>query len=172
MITIGLIRETKVPADNRVAFTPAQCKWIHKNSADVRVIVQSSPDRCYTDREYISAGITVKEDLSDCDILFGIKEVDKETLIPGKTYLFFSHTKKKQPYNQQLFKAILNKKISLIDYECLEHHDGQRILGFGFFAGIVGAHNGMMAFGKRSGAFNLERVYKQKSFRELIHTYF
>jgi len=172
MITIGLIRETKVPADNRVAFTPAQCKWIHKNSADVRVIVQSSPDRCYTDREYISAGITVKEDLSDCDILFGIKEVEKETLIPGKTYLFFSHTKKKQPYNQQLFKAILDKKISLIDYECLEHHDGQRILGFGFFAGIVGAHNGMMAFGKRSGAFNLERVYKQKSFRELIHTYF
>jgi len=172
MIAIGLIRETKVPADNRVAFTPAQCKWIHKNSADVRVIVQSSPDRCYTDREYISAGITVKEDLSDCDILFGIKEVEKETLIPGKTYLFFSHTKKKQPYNQQLFKAILDKKISLIDYECLEHHDGQRILGFGFFAGIVGAHNGMMAFGKRSGAFNLERVYKQKSFRELIHTYF
>jgi len=172
MTRIGLIRETKIPADNRVAFTPAQCKWIHMHSADVKVIVQSSPDRCYTDREYISAGVTVQEDVSGCDILFGIKETKKETLIPGKTYLFFSHTKKKQPYNQQLFKTILDKKITLIDYECLEHDDGQRILGFGFFAGIVGAHNGMMAYGKRSGAFDLERVYKQKSFRELIHTYF
>lgn len=172
MTTIGLIRETKIPADNRVAFTPAQCKWIHMHSNNVKVIVQSSPDRCYSDREYISAGVTVQEDVSDCDILFGIKETKKETLIPNKAYLFFSHTKKKQPYNQQLFKAILEKKITLVDYECLEHNDGQRILGFGFFAGIVGAHNGMMAFGKRSGAFELERVFKQKSFRELIHTYF
>lgn len=172
MITIGLIRETKIPADNRVAFTPAQCKWIHMHSTDVRVIVQSSPDRCYSDREYISAGVIVQDDVSDCDILFGIKETSKETLIPGKIYLFFSHTRKKQPYNQQLFKTIIEKKITLIDYECLEHEDGQRILGFGFFAGIVGAHNGMMAYGKRSHSYNLERVYKQKSFRELIHTYF
>jgi alanine dehydrogenase len=172
MIRIGLIRETKIPADNRVAFTPAQCKWIQKNFPGVQVIVQSSPDRCYSDREYVSAGTTVKEDVSDCDILFGIKEVKKELLIPGKTYLFFSHTKKKQAYNQQLFQSILKNKITLIDYECLEHEDGQRILGFGFFAGIVGAHNGMMAYGKRTGAFFLERVYKQKSFRALIHTYF
>ena len=78
------------------------------HSTDVRVIVQSSPNRCYTDREYIAAGITVQDDVSDCDILFGIKETNKETLIPGKTYLFFSHTKKKQPYNQQLFKTILD----------------------------------------------------------------
>jgi alanine dehydrogenase len=172
MTKIGLIRETKVPADNRVAFTPAQCKWIHKQFPQATIIVQSSPDRCYTDREYTSAGIKVQDDVSECDILFGIKEVKKETLIPNKTYLFFSHTKKKQPYNRELFKSILEKSITLVDYECLEHEDGQRILGFGFFAGIVGAHNGMMAFGKRSGAFSLDRVYKQKSFRELIHTYF
>lgn len=118
------------------------------------------------------AGIEVKEDVSDCDILFGIKEVPIPMLVPGKTYLFFSHTKKKQPYNQKLFRAIIDKKITLIDYECLEHEDGQRILGFGFFAGIVGAHNGMMAYGKRNGHFDLVRVFKQRSFRELIHTYF
>ncbi|MBL7698023.1 MAG: alanine dehydrogenase [Chitinophagaceae bacterium] len=172
MTTIGLIRETKIPADNRVAFTPAQCKWILKNSDDIRILVESSPDRCYNDKEYQSAGVTVTNDLTECDILFGIKEVKPELLIPGKTYLFFSHTRKKQEYNQKLFQTILNKKITLIDYECLEHEDGQRILGFGFFAGIVGAHNGMMAYGKRTGAFQLERVYRQKSFRELIHTYF
>lgn len=172
MTTIGLIRETKSPADNRVAFTPAQCKWIQKNSSDVKIIVQSSPGRCYSDKEYTSAGVIVKDDVSECDILFGIKEVAKELLIPGKIYLFFSHTRKKQAYNQELFRTVIDKAITLIDYECLEHEDGQRILGFGFFAGIVGAHNGMMAYGKKTGAFELERVYKQKSFRELIHTYF
>lgn len=172
MTKIGLIREGKIPADNRVALTPAQCKWIQKNSADVKIIVQSSADRCFPDREYMMAGAEVRDDLGDCDILLGIKEVPDEELIPGKTYLFFSHTKKKQPHNQKLFHSILNKKITLIDYECLEHDDGQRIIGFGFFAGVVGAHNGMMAYGKRTGLFILERVYKQRSFRELIHNYF
>ncbi len=172
MIRIGLIREGKIPADNRVALTPAQCKWILKNSSDIKIIVQSSPDRCFSDREYLSAGVELKEDLGDCDILFGIKEVPVAQLIPGKTYLFFSHTKKKQPHNQKLLKAIIDKKITLIDYECLEHEDGQRIIGFGFFAGVVGAHNGMMAYGNRTGLFKLDRVYKQRSFRELIHNYF
>lgn len=172
MTKIGLIKEGRIPADNRVALTPAQCKWIHKNSDSVRVIAQHSEHRCFSDKEYAMAGVEVKEDLSDCDILFGIKEVPIEQLIPGKIYLFFSHTRKKQPKNQQLLKAILDKKITLIDYECLEHEDGERIIGFGFFAGVVGAHNGMMAFGKRTGTYSLDRVYKQRSFRELIHTYF
>ncbi len=172
MITIGLIREGKQPADNRVALTPAQCKWIHKHSENVRIVVQSSPIRCFTDKEYAAAGVEVKEDMGDCDILFGIKEVPVDMLIPDKTYLFFSHTKKQQPQNQQLLRTIIERKITLIDYECLEHEDGQRIIGFGFFAGVVGAHNGLMAYGKRTGLFNLERVYRQRSFRELIHTYF
>lgn len=172
MLKIGLIKEGKIPADNRVALTPAQCKWIHKNSADVKIVVQSSATRCFTDKEYIAAGVDVQKDMQDCDILFGIKEVPVAELIAGKTYFFFSHTKKKQPYNQKLLMSIIEKKISLVDYECMEHDDGQRILGFGFFAGIVGAHNGMMAYGKRTGLYNLERVYKQKSLRELVHTYF
>jgi saccharopine dehydrogenase (NAD+, L-lysine-forming) len=172
MMRIGLIREGKTPADNRVALTPAQCKWIHKNSDRVRVVAQTSPNRCFSDREYVSAGVEVKEDVSDCDVLLGIKEVPADQLIAGKTYLFFSHTKKKQPHNRNLLRTILDKKIRLIDYECLEHEDGQRIIGFGFFAGVVGAHNGMMAYGERTGLFKLDRVYKQRSFRELIHNYF
>lgn len=172
MKKIGLIREGKIPADNRVALTPAQCKWILKNSSDIQIVVQNSPGRCFSDREYQLAGVEITEDLSDCDILFGIKEVPVAQLIPGKTYLFFSHTKKKQAYNQPLLRAVLDKGITLIDYECLEHEDGQRIIGFGFFAGVVGAHNGIMAYGKRSGLYDLDRVYKQRSFRELIHTYF
>ncbi len=172
MTRIGLIKEGKIPADNRVSLTPAQCKWIQKNAPDVHIVVESSPDRCFSDKEYQSAGAEITEDMSSCDILLGIKEVPAEKLIPEKTYLFFSHTKKKQPHNQKLLKTILEKKIRLIDYECLEHEDGQRIIGFGFFAGIVGAHNGMMAYGNRTGLFSLDRVYKQRSFRELIHNYF
>jgi len=172
MIQIGLIREGKTPADNRVALTPAQCKWIHKNTNDIKVVLQSSPTRCFTDKEYSHAGVEVREDLSDCQLLLGIKEVPISQLIPGKTYMFFSHTRKKQPHNRSLLKAIIDKGITLIDYECLEHDDGQRMIGFGFFAGVVGAHNGMMAYGNRTGLYHLERVYKQRSFRELIHTYF
>ncbi len=172
MIRIGLIREEKVPCDNRVALTPAQCKWILKQSAGVTVSVQSSPSRCFSDREYESAGVPVKENMDDCDILLGIKEVPYDKLIPGKTYLYFSHTKKLQEHNRKMFRTVLSKAITLIDYECLEHEDGTRIIGFGFFAGIVGAHNGIMAYGNRTGSYSLDRVYKVKSFRELIHTYF
>ncbi|MEO7394932.1 MAG: NAD(P)-dependent oxidoreductase [Chitinophagaceae bacterium] len=172
MTVIGLIREGKFPADNRVALTPSQSKWILKNSIHIKIIVQPSASRCFSDKEYISAGAVVKEDLTDCTILMGIKEVPVIELLPGKTYLFFSHTKKKQPHNQKLLQAILEKKITLIDYECLEHDDGQRIIGFGFFAGVVGAHNGMMAYGNRTGLYILDRVYRQRSFRELIHNYF
>jgi alanine dehydrogenase len=172
MLTIGLIKEGKVPHDNRVPLTPAQCKWLQKNFSEIRIIAESAQHRCFSDLEYIHAGIDVKEDLSECDVLMGIKEVPIENLIEHKTYLFFSHTKKKQPFNRSLFHAMMQKKITLIDYECLEHDDGQRIIGFGFFAGIVGAHNGMMCYGKRTASFNLSRVYEVKDYRDLIHTYF
>lgn len=171
MISIGLIREEKIPADNRVALTPSQCKWIQEN-APVLIKVQTSDKRCFTDIEYALAGIQVTEDVSDCNMLLGIKEVPVKSLVPAKTYLFFSHTKKQQPHNRDLFRSMIENKITLIDYECMEHDDGQRILGFGFFAGIVGAHNGMMAYGKRSGKYFLKRVFQQKSLRTLVHTYF
>ena len=172
MLKIALVREEKIPADNRVALTPPQCRWLHKNFPQIKVIVQHSDIRCFTDKEYERGGIEVREDISDCDVMLGIKEVPKEKLIPEKKYLFFSHTKKMQLHNQLLFKEILKKKITLIDYECLVHDDGQRVLGFGFFAGIVGAHNGMMAYGNRTGLFNLSSVYSNKDYRHLIHTYF
>jgi saccharopine dehydrogenase (NAD+, L-lysine forming) len=172
MITIGLIREGKVPADSRVALTPAQCKWLRQNRDDVNVLVQPSDFRCFSNKEYELAGVQLQENLSSCDILLGIKEVPIEMLIPNKTYLFFSHTKKLQPYNQKLLQAIIEKNISLIDYECLEHDDGARIIGFGFFAGIVGAHNGMMAYGNRTGLYKLDRVNSGKNLQHLIHTYF
>ncbi len=172
MITIGLIREGKIPQDNRVALSPQQCRFLKEKYPRLHIKVQSSPTRCFSDQEYIRKGIEVADDISDCDILFGIKEVPIDQLIPHKTYFFFSHTIKQQPYNQKMFRAILERKITLLDYERLVHEDGQRILGFGFFAGVVGAHNGMMAYGNRTGAYQLVRVYQQRNLEQLIHTYF
>ena len=169
---IGLIREGKFPPDNRVALAPSQCRWMTRHRPDIQIFVEPSPSRCFTDAEYQKAGATLTEDLTHCDVLMGIKEVPIDQLIANKTYCFFSHTKKKQPHNREMLRAILEKNITLIDYECLEHEDGQRIIGFGFFAGVVGAHNGMMAYGKRTGAFSLDKVHEHKSFRTLIHTYF
>lgn len=172
MLVIGLIREGKVPADNRVALTPAQCKWLVKHFPDIHILVQSSAHRCFHDEEYSQAGIEVTEDLNSCNLILGIKEVPVSQLLADKQYIFFSHTKKKQPYNQLLMHTMMDKGITLIDYECLEHKDGQRIIGFGFFAGIVGAHNGIMTYGNRTRAYHLDRVAGVKDYQELIHTYF
>ncbi|MRG44222.1 alanine dehydrogenase [Chitinophaga sp. SYP-B3965] len=171
-IHIGLIREDKIPLDNRVAFTPLQCQWIRSHYPNVQITVQPSRHRCYKDEEYLAAGIHMAEDLSHCSILLGIKEVPVNQLLPGKTYLFFSHTKKKQPQNQAMLQTILERNITLIDYECLVHDDGQRILGFGFFAGVVGAHNGLLEYGRRTGLFNFKRVHECHDFQELITHYF
>ncbi|GAA0564014.1 NAD(P)-dependent oxidoreductase [Chitinophaga japonensis] len=171
-INIGLIREEKIPHDNRVAFTPQQCQWILQHYPRVRITVQPSPHRCYTDQEYANAGILLQEDLSHCHILMGIKEVPGEKLIPGKTYLFFSHTKKQQAGNQAMLQHIIDQGITLVDYECLVHADGQRILGFGFFAGVVGAHNGLLTYGKRTGLFTYRPVHTCHDLQELIKHYF
>jgi alanine dehydrogenase len=172
MPVLGLIKEGKVPNDNRVALTPRQCKWFKEQYTDWDIMVETAPDRCYSDKEYETEGIKVVTDLSEATILLGIKEVPKDQLIAGKTYLFFSHTKKAQPYNQAMFHAMIDKQITLIDYECMEHEDGQRLIGFGFFAGIVGAHNGIMAYGNRTKAFQIGRVKDVKDYMELVHTYF
>lgn len=169
---IGLIREGKIPPDNRVALIPAQCRWIQRNIPGIKVVAQTAPNRCFTDNQYRKAGVEVGENIDDCDLLLGIKEVPPGQLLGNKTYLFFSHTKKKQPHNRHLLQTVLQKGITLIDYECLEHEDGQRIIGFGFFAGVVGAHNGMMAYGTRTGQYKLDRVYKSTDLRQLMHTYF
>lgn len=172
MPVIGLIKEGKVPSDNRVALSPKQCRYLLDQFPSWDIIVESSPNRCFTDKEYQKEGIKIVEDISAADILLGIKEVPISQLIPHKKYLFFSHTKKAQTYNQTLFQAMMDKNITLIDYECLEHEDGQRLIGFGFFAGIVGAHNGIMAYGNRTKEFTLGRVKDVKDYMELVHTYF
>ena len=112
---IGVLREEKSPPDKRVPLTPLICSEISKQYPNVSIVVQPSPLRCYTDQEYVSFGITLQEDLSDCDVLMGVKEVPVDKLIPNKKYFFFSHTIKKQPHNKKLMKGLIEKKIHMID---------------------------------------------------------
>lgn len=172
MFRIGLIREEKIPRDNRVPLTPEQCQYLQKQFPEVKVFVQPCSARSFMDKEYQRMGIELTEDLGNCDMLLGVKEVPVDKLIPNKRYMFFSHTKKKQAHNQKLMQALIANKNTIIDYECLEHEDGQRILGFGFFAGIVGAHNGLMAYGIRTGKYLLGRVIDCGNYNNLIKTYF
>ncbi len=170
-IRIGLIEESKSPPDTRVAIPPDQCRELMGKYPHIEVVAKSYSERCFTDEEYKTAGVKVQDDLENCDVIMGIKEVAIEKLIPNKTYLFFSHTIKEQPYNKELLQAIVAKNIRLIDYECLQWEDGPRILGFGRFAGIVGAHNGLYGWYQRIGLNGLKRAFQCKDYRELIATY-
>ena len=152
---VGILREGKTPPDKRVPLTPAQCLEVQENFPEVSIYVQPSPIRSYKDEEYDALGINLKEDLSDCDVLLGVKEVLIADFIPGKIYLFFSHTIKKQAYNRRLLQTVLEKKIQLVDYEVLTNKAGFRIIGFGRFAGLVGAYNGLRVFGLKNELFNL-----------------
>jgi alanine dehydrogenase len=159
-IKIGLVREGKIPPDKRVAFTPIQCEEIEERFPGVEVICQQSDVRAFKDEEYRNVNIQVAGDLTGCDVLMGIKEVQVKDLIPDKIYLFFSHTLKKQPYNKKLLQEILKKNITLIDYEALKDRHGNRLVAFGRYAGIVGAYNALMAYGKRFELFNIRRAFE------------
>lgn len=154
----GIIKERKNPPDRRVVFSPNELTKLKQTYHDAIVEVESSDIRIFSDIQYKSMGITVTDDVSDCDVLFGVKEVPVENLIPNKSYFFFSHTIKKQPYNQKLLKAILEKNIDLYDHETIVDNQNRRLIGFGKYAGMVGVYNGIRAFGIKFELFKLPKA--------------
>jgi saccharopine dehydrogenase (NAD+, L-lysine-forming) len=171
MIRIGIVREGKTPQDNRVPFSPKQCAELQQLYPEIQFVVQPSDIRCFHNDEYIQQGILLQEDVSGCDYLFGVKEALVETLIPNKTYFFFSHTKKAQAHNKKLMRALIANQIRMVDYECLVHEDGHRIVGFGFWAGVVGAHNGLLTYGKKFNTHALAPVHTFKNVEALKESY-
>lgn len=157
-ITFAIIKERKNPPDRRVVFSPQKCQEVVKTFPQARIIIEASEVRIFPDEAYRAAGFEVKEDISEADVMLGVKEVPMDALIPNKKYFFFSHTIKKQPYNQELLKTILNKNIQLFDHETIVRESGARLIGFGRYAGLVGAYNGFRALGLRDGVFNLPKV--------------
>ncbi|MEE4114601.1 MAG: NAD(P)-dependent oxidoreductase [Marinilabiliaceae bacterium] len=166
-LKIGILRETKNPPDKRVPLTPSQIINLQIEYPDVEFVVQPSDYRCYKDEEYRYLEIPLKEDLSDCDILMGVKEVEKSTFIPGKTYLFFAHVAKEQSYNREMLQKMIEQKIRLVDYEYLTRDNGARVVAFGRWAGIVGAYNGLRARGIRTDRFSLKPCHECHDLEEV-----
>ncbi len=157
-ITFAIIKERKNPPDRRVVFSPQKCQEVRQTFPEAKIIAEASDIRIFPDEAYREAGFEVKEDVSEATVMLGVKEVPVDALIPGKKYFFFSHTIKEQPYNRKLLKAILDKKIELYDHETIINRNGRRLIGFGRYAGLVGAYNGFRALGLRDGLFELPKV--------------
>ncbi|MGB0369626.1 MAG: alanine dehydrogenase, partial [Flavobacteriales bacterium] len=164
---IGIIKEGKTPPDKRVGLIPSHCAHLKQTYPDLEIRVQRSPIRCFQDEEYATAGIELVDNVNDCDVIFGVKEVKHQMLADGKTMLFFSHTIKKQPYNRELLQEVLKRKIRLIDYETLTYPNRARVLGFGRYAGIVGAYNALIAHGKRHNSFELKPAFQCEDMKEM-----
>ncbi len=167
---IGVVREGKVPPDQRVPLTPAQCAELKRLYPEVELVVEASEVRRITDDEYREEGVEVVDTLVDagCNVLLGVKEVPLDELIPDTTYLFFSHTYKLQPYNAKLLRTVVDKRIRLIDYELIKRASGKRVIGFGRWAGIVGAYSALRAWGLRHRSFNLPKAIECEDMKDMV----
>ncbi|WP_299275317.1 NAD(P)-dependent oxidoreductase [uncultured Psychroserpens sp.] len=154
----AIIKERKNPPDRRVVFSPEKLAEARAQFPQAEFVVESSDIRVFSDDAYRAQGFTVTDDVSDCDVMIGVKEVPLDALIPSKKYFYFSHTIKKQPYNRKLLVDMLNKHIEMYDHETIVKQSGARLIGFGRYAGLVGAYNGFRALGLRDGLFELPKV--------------
>lgn len=157
-IKVGVLRETKNPPDRRVVVSPEEAKSMTEKFPNIDLFIQTSENRCFTNKEYADLGLNLVDDVSDCDILMGVKEVAKSKLIANKKYLFFSHTAKEQDYNRPLLQKILANNIQIIDHEYLTDENGARLVAFGRWAGLVGAYNGLIAYGDKTKRFELKKA--------------
>lgn len=164
----GIIKEKKNPPDRRVVFSPEELILLKNQFSTAEIKVESSDIRIFKDEQYSKLGITVSNDLSDCDVLFGVKEVPVDSLLPNKKYFFFSHTIKKQPYNRKLLQAILEKNIDFYDHETIVDTNFNRLIGFGRYAGIVGTYNAFRAFGIKFGLFSIPKAETLSGKEDLV----
>ncbi|WP_339920383.1 NAD(P)-dependent oxidoreductase [uncultured Flavobacterium sp.] len=165
----GILKERKSPPDRRVVFSPDELLRLKQLYKDATIKVESSDIRIFTDEQYKELGIEIVDDINDCDVLFGVKEVPADSLIANKSYFFFSHTIKKQPYNRELLQTILEKNIDLYDHETIVNENNRRLIGFGRYAGIVGAYNTIRGFGLKFGLFKLAKAETLSGKEELIN---
>jgi len=169
---IGLLREGRTPPDRRVALTPKKCVELQETYPGLRLRVQPSPHRAFSDQEYRDLGLEVSDDMAACDLLLGVKEVPVAELLPGKTYCFFSHTIKKQPANRELLRTVLRDNITLLDYELLTNAAGERVVAFGHWAGIVGAYNGLLTYGRKHGLYQLKPAWQCVDMEDMQEEFF
>ncbi len=166
----ALIREQKSPPDRRVVLSPEACQKVISDYPGTKILVEASPNRVFSDEYYQRCGFEVLDDVSDADVMLGVKEVPVDALVPNKSYFIFAHVIKKQPYNRKLLKAILEKNIELYDHETVVNKDGFRLIGFGYYAGIAGAYNGIRAYGLKHKLFEIPKAVDLEKKDRLIET--
>ena len=166
---IALIKETKIPVDNRVALAPKQVAELNKQYPQHQIVVQTSDIRAFSDDEYRAEGVEVVNDVSDSDILFGIKEAKIESLIPNKHYFFFGHIAKMQEYNRPLLQAFMQKNITFCDYEYLVDDNNIRVCAFGWWAGIVGVYYTLRGYGLKHKLYELPKPDRRFTLEQLFY---
>jgi len=180
IITLAILKEARID-ENRTPFSPAQISNLLNKFPNLKIIVQPSNRRCFKNEDYLKAGAQITDDLRSADIIFGVKEVDVSTLIKNKTYLFFSHTSKVRQYigqvivdkaiiyKKELLKEVIKKNITLIDYENVRDVSGEgyRYLGFGRFAGIIGAYNTLNLYLKLNNKQQLPRAFEINNYEQV-----
>jgi len=174
LTNIGIVRESRND-ENRTPLVPEHIKKYKESNPNINFIIQPSNSRCFSDEEYELCGAKINENLNECSIIFGVKEIDPNILINNRTYLFFSHTfkinkqqKNIEKHKKDLLLSILNKKITLIDYENIRGKNGTRCLGFGRFAGIVGCYNTLNLLLRVIGKQSLASAYKIDDYERLV----
>lgn len=167
---IALIKETKIPVDNRVALSPRQAALLNKKYQQHQIVVQASDIRAFSDDEYREQGVSVVNDVSDCDVFFGIKEAKIESLIPDKHYFFFGHFAKMQEYNRPLLQALIQKRITFCDYEYMVDDDNKRVCAFGWWAGVVGVYYTLRGYGIKYQLFELPKPDSRFTLDQLIES--
>ncbi len=156
---IGIRKETQYPSEKRAVIAPKHIQEIINNS--IEVYVEPADQRVFSSEEYLNKGAKISEDLSMCDLILGVKEVPIPDLIPNKPYCFFSHTIKGQNYNMPMLQAILEKNITLFDYELVKNEKGVRIVFFGKFAGYAGIINSLWLLGRRFKSEGIENPFSK-----------
>ncbi len=150
-MNIGIRHEDKSRFETRTPLVPDDVAGLIGEHG-IRVYVESSPTRAFGDEAFRQAGADVASDLSDCDVILGIKEMPAHIFQPGKTYLFFSHTIKGQPFNMPMLRRMMDLGCTLIDYERIVDDRGRRLVFFGNFAGLAGMIDTLWTLGRRLSA--------------------
>ncbi len=145
---IGIRHEDKYAMERRAPLTPKHVKRL-TDQKKLDIIIQASDKRIFTEDEYRKAGAKVASDLKDCDVILGVKEIPLDFFEPHKTYVFFSHVIKGQPYNMPMLKRMMELKCNLIEYEKVMDEQGKRLIFFGRYAGLAGMINSLWALGLR-----------------------
>ena len=179
-ITLSIIKEARID-ENRTPLVPSQISNLLVKLSNLKIIVQPSKNRCFKDEDYLKAGAEITDDLSNADIILGVKEVEISKLIENKTYLFFSHTSKVRQYinkatqdkaiiyKKELLREVIKKNVTLIDYENIRSISGEayRYLGFGRFAGIAGCYNTLNLYLKLQNKQLLPRAFEINSYEKI-----